>query len=153
MRRWASRRNQWRSGLSNGPLEPWIRIKDRIYISHSRARGKDEGRGDSRQMTIAKKIALITGGKIHKEERETPLSSLGRRQRARHRQCTHRGRISNGKSASRQLLRNWRETRFSGTDPRRRQRWVNVRFGLKLQAEFRIGGDAPLSFFMIDSAY
>src|SRR5438270_10127142 len=90
MRRWASRRNQWRSGLSNGPLEPWIKIKDRIYISHSRARGKDEGRGDSRQMTIAKKIALITGGKIHKEERETPLSSLGRRQRARHRRCTQR---------------------------------------------------------------
>ena len=27
-------------------------------------------------MTIAKKIALITGGKIHNEERETPLSSL-----------------------------------------------------------------------------
>src|ERR1700722_1278260 len=76
MRRWASRRNQWRSGLSNGPLEPWIRIEDRIYFSHSRARGKDEGRGDSRQMRIAKKIALITGGKIHNEERETPLSSL-----------------------------------------------------------------------------
>lgn len=34
-------------------------------------------------MTIAKKIALITGGNIHKEERETPLPSLGRRQRAR----------------------------------------------------------------------
>ena len=30
-------------------------------------------------MTIAKKIALITGGKIHKEERETPLSSLNER--------------------------------------------------------------------------
>jgi hypothetical protein len=43
--------------------------------------------------------------------------------------------------------------RFSGTDPRRRQRWVNVRFGLKLQAEFPIGGDAPLSFSLIDSAY
>jgi len=37
-------------------------------------------------MTIAKKIALITGGKIHKEERETPLSALGKRQRAHHRQ-------------------------------------------------------------------
>lgn len=33
-------------------------------------------------MTIAKKIALITGGNIHNEERETPLPSLGRRQRA-----------------------------------------------------------------------
>ena len=41
-------------------------------------------------MTIAKKIALITGGNIHKEERETPLSSLGRRQRARHRQVAYR---------------------------------------------------------------
>ena len=30
-------------------------------------------------MTIAKKIALITGGKIHNEERETPLSSLNER--------------------------------------------------------------------------
>ena len=30
--------------MSNGPLEPWIGIKDRVYISHSRARGKDEER-------------------------------------------------------------------------------------------------------------
>ena len=32
------------------------------------------------------------------------------------------------------------------TNPRRRQRWVNVRFGLKPQAGFRIGGNASLSF-------
>ena len=39
------------------------------------------------------------------------------------------------------------------TNPRRRQRWVNVRFRLKLQAEFRIGGNAPLSFSSIDTAH
>src|ERR1700761_8019397 len=95
MRRWASRRDQWRSGSRKGPLKPCLKIKDRIDISRSRARGKDEGRGDSRQMTIAKKIALITGGRIHKEERETPLSFLGRRQRARNRRVIHRaGRMS-----------------------------------------------------------
>jgi len=39
----------------------------------------------------------------------------------------------------------WNRARFIGTNPRR-QRWVSVRFGLKLQAGFRIDGNAPLSF-------
>jgi len=42
---------------------------------------------------------------------------------------------------------------FIGTNPRRRQRWVNVRFGLKLNAGFLIGGNAALSFSSIDTAY
>ena len=45
------------------------------------------------------------------------------------------------------------QARFPGTDPRRRQRWVNMRFGLELQAGFRIGGNAPVSFSSIDTAY
>jgi hypothetical protein len=44
-------------------------------------------------MTIAKKIALITGGKIRNEERETPLSFPGRRQRAHVRQRARRRQI------------------------------------------------------------
>ena len=35
---------------------------------------------------------------------------------------------------------------FTGTNPRRRQRWVNVRFGLELQAEFRIDGKLRYHF-------
>lgn len=35
---------------------------------------------------------------------------------------------------------------FIGTNPRRRQRWVNVRFGLELQAEFRIDGKLRYHF-------
>jgi hypothetical protein len=42
---------------------------------------------------------------------------------------------------------------FIGINPRRRQRWVNVRFGLKLHAGFLIGGNAALSFSSIDTAY
>jgi hypothetical protein len=78
-------------------------------------------RGDSRQMTIAKKIALITGGKIHKEERETPLSALGKRQRARHRRCAHRRLIGDRGSArvqmrERQKARQRQENRFLAAD-------------------------------------
>jgi hypothetical protein len=42
---------------------------------------------------------------------------------------------------------------FIGTNPRRRQRWVNVRFGLKFHAGFLIGGNVALSFSSIDTAY
>ena len=42
---------------------------------------------------------------------------------------------------------------FIGTHPRRRQRAVNVRFGLKLHAGLLIGGNAALSFSSIDTAY
>ena len=43
--------------------------------------------------------------------------------------------------------------RLSGLIRSANQRRVNMRFGLKLQAGFRIGGNAPLSFLSIDTAY